>query len=32
MSVEVEAVRQVTDKLVEASRRLLPQLSARQHH
>jgi ribosomal protein S18 acetylase RimI-like enzyme len=27
MSVEVEAVRQVTDELVEAARRLLPQLS-----
>jgi ribosomal protein S18 acetylase RimI-like enzyme len=28
MSVEVEAVRQITDELVEASRRLLPQLSS----
>jgi len=28
MSIEVEAVRQVTDELVEACRRLLPQLSS----
>jgi ribosomal protein S18 acetylase RimI-like enzyme len=27
MSIEVEAVRQVTDELIEACRRLLPQLS-----
>jgi hypothetical protein len=28
MSVEVEAVHQVTDELVDAARRLLPQLSS----